>query len=103
MPPTATSGRNKLELDFILPELKLAFEIQDFATHSLVEGELGSWLGKTITKKGPAYHELKRQLAEEQLGLQLIDIWENELMDGSFRDRVAKLVSELQISDSTAR
>lgn len=74
MPPTATSGRNKLELDFILPELKLAFEIQDFATHSLIEGDVGNWQGKPIVKKGPAYHELKRRLAEDQLGMQLIDI-----------------------------
>lgn len=103
MPPTATSGRNKLELDFILPELKLAFEIQDFATHSLIEGEAGSWQGKAIVKKGPAYHEMKRRLAEEQLGLKLIDIWENELMDGSFKGRVAQLVSEAQISDSMTK
>ena len=103
MPPTATSGRNKLELDFILPELKLAFEIQDFATHSLIEGEAGSWQGKAIVKKGPAYHELKRRLAEEQLGLRLIDIWENEIMDSSFKGRVAQLVSEAQISDSMTK
>lgn len=92
MPPTATSGRNKLELDFLLPELKLAFEIQDFATHSRVEGEAGDWQGKPIVKKGPDYHELKRTLADEQLGVKLVDIWENELMDGSFEEIVSSLL-----------
>jgi len=91
-PPTATSGRNKLELDFVLPELRLAFEIQDFATHSKVEGEVGNWQGKPLAKKGPEYHELKHRLAQEQLGYRLIEIWENELVDGSFRAKVLALI-----------
>lgn len=81
----------KLELDFWLPEQHLAFEIQDFATHSKEETiELTRW-GKK--KHGPDYHELKRTLAKEQLGVRLIDLWEDEILKKDFPARLQEILA----------
>lgn len=78
--------QRRYELDLWIPELKLAFEVQDFATHSRFrEDEPASGKFKGL-KRGPKYHELKRELALEQLGVVLLDIWEDEIFDGSYRD-----------------
>lgn len=75
-----------LELDFWLPELSLAIEVQDFTTHSrTTENELAEYSfskEKGIFKSGPSYHKRKRALAKEQLGLELIELWEDEIRLG---------------------
>ncbi len=80
-PLTDSSGR-KLELDFWLPKLHVAFEVQDFATHSKAsdtEKPARVWAERSTFKKGPTYHELKRRLAKDQLDVALFDIWEDEI------------------------
>lgn len=71
----------RFEIDVLIPELHIAFEIQDLATHSRnsdTEISKLAYLGDRF-KKGPTYHELKRKLAKEQLNVQLIDVWEDEI------------------------
>lgn len=77
----------RMQIDFWLPELKLGFEIQDFATHSKErDDEVGPWrTGHSIIKKGPKYHELKRKLSRDQLGIELIDVWEDALVSRNFK------------------
>lgn len=90
-------GRKRvLEIDFILPEYSLGFEVQDFSTHSIDrDDELTSrsWGsdGQFKLKKGPTYHELKRRLALEQLNVNLIDIWQNELFDGQWERHLKRV------------
>jgi uncharacterized Zn-finger protein len=98
---TSTNERKKkLQLDIYLPELKIAFEVQDFATHSrlsnyeFLEGVWKERGGKSglCYKKGPLYHETKRQLAWEQLGVKLYDVWEDEILDKSFHENIGSLI-----------
>lgn len=87
------SGKSRYEMDIYLPELKLAFEVQDFATHSRTsDSELGHPWRRNGLKNGPKHHELKRRLALEQLNVILIDLWEDEILDGRFRDVVNEQV-----------
>lgn len=83
--PLMSKAGGKLELDFWLPSIKIAFEVQDFATHSRasnVEEAKRVWKSRgTGLKKGPEYHEAKRQLASEQLNVSLFDIWEDEIYE----------------------
>lgn len=78
-------GRARLELDLWLPDLALAFEVQDFSSHSRSsESEVGPF----GVKRGPEYHERKRLLAVQQLGVRVVDVWEDVVLDGSFRGLV---------------
>lgn len=90
------NGKTRYELDLWIPELRLAFEIQDFATHSRdADGEPTN--GRFIlsgNKKGPSYHSLKRSLAKEQIETTLIEIWEDEIYDGSYKRIVAEAIEE---------
>lgn len=81
-----TSGyRGRWEIDLLLPELKLGFEVQDFATHSREsDDEPITYRGIDGVKAGPTKHELKRSLALEQHGITIVDIWEDEIFDGSY-------------------
>lgn len=97
-----TSPTGKLELDFWLPDLKLAFEVQDFATHSVhsdceeTEGVFrlhSEKSGRSIYKKGPTYHQRKIELAKSQLDVDLYEIWEDEIRDGSFALKVSEIIS----------
>lgn len=84
------SHKGSLELDFYSEELKLAFEIQDFATHSREsDTEEGYFRFGPLIKKGPTYHELKRTLAREQLDTELIDIWQDQIFDGSYKEIIS--------------
>lgn len=86
-----SEGRLK-ELDIYLPKLSLAFEIQDFATHSRdSDQELGKFNGAHILKRGPKEHENKRQIAKRQ-GIQLIDLWESDILNVDFSSKLQKLV-----------
>ena len=81
-----TNVNRLLELDVWLPEVKIAFEVQDFATHSRVsDGEETSYKNLGLLKSGPTKHELKRRLAKEQLNATLIDLWEDEILSGEYQ------------------
>lgn len=91
------------EIDLFIEDLKLGFEIQDFATHSKdSETELSEFksvsVGKHIFKRGPINHEAKRRAAKEQLGVVLIDIWEDEIKDGRYKNIVANAIAAAQKS-----
>lgn len=87
------------EIDIFIPSLNIGFEIQDFATHSPTSDQEpvlhGLWKGKSPLKKGPTYHERKRVAAAAQ-GIKLVDIWEDQLLDGSF----TMLVDQVMIESS---
>lgn len=89
----------RLEIDLLIPSLKLGFEVQDFKTHSHKENvPLGIKPGDERFKNGPSYHELKRQLCLDQLDVILIDIWEDTIKDGSFKEIILASVSTAQQS-----
>lgn len=73
-----TDGR-VLELDFMIPRLNLAIEVNDFDTHSRRTKNDLTRYGDAF--KGPEYHALKSRLCEEQLGIRLLHIWEDEVLD----------------------
>lgn len=84
--PIVTPEGGRLEIDFWLPELNVAIEVQDFATHSRTKDDEHSKyrvskLGQTF-KKGPLYHSNKRALALKQLNLNIIEIWEDTILAG---------------------
>jgi protein-arginine kinase activator protein McsA len=92
--PLRYQGR-RLQLDFYLPDLRLAVEVQDFATHSLSKENEPCQLGpklKGLRKKGPAYHKRKHQLALEQLDTFLVDLWEDSIRDNSFKPLLQEVV-----------
>lgn len=100
--PITTEENRKLEIDIYLPELNLAFEVQDFATHSRDSDEeelsglfLSVALKKSLSiyKKGPTYHKRKIELAKSQLDVDLYEIWEDEIRDGSFVSKVSEIIS----------
>ncbi len=86
----------RYQIDLYLPKLRLGFEVQDSTTHSQDSDQepfAKSWVVLTKGlcgnfKKGPSYHESKRDLAKTQLGVRLIDLWEDEIRDGSFRSSI---------------
>lgn len=90
------SGKENLQIDFMLVEYPLGFEVQDFATHSKgsdsEETSLDYW--KIKKKKGPSYHELKRELASSQLGLKLVDIWEDDVLTGKYEEIILKEIED---------
>lgn len=80
------NGDSYLELDLWLPELNFAIEVHDFTTHSRTSDSepmryFQKHLGKKF-KKGPTYHERKRRLAAEQLGVEVFDLWEDTVRLG---------------------
>lgn len=76
-----TGGR--WQLDAWIEELALAFEIQDFKTHSRTADDEPGMNGRP--KNGPTYHALKQRLAATQLGVTVIEIWQDAIEDGSFK------------------
>lgn len=96
----------RYQIDFYLPKLRLGFEVQDSTTHSKnsdKEPFAQSWVVLTKGlcgnfKKGPSYHESKRDLAKNQLGVRLIDLWEDEIRDGSFRSLIDGALKDEQTS-----
>lgn len=87
--------KTRFEIDLYIPELKLGFEIQDFTTHSKTiiekcEKARNPW-GKPM--KDPAYHSRKAELALKQLDVTIVELWEDEIENGSF---VFKINREIQ-------
>lgn len=92
--PITTQFNKKLELDILLPDLGIAFEVQDFWTHSKTRNdEYFNISGKKILKKGPDYHDNKNQLAQAQLGIKVYEIWEDEIKDSTFVLSIKNIVS----------
>jgi len=90
-------GSSRFQIDILLPELKLGFEVQDFATHSKTsEDEVSRFKGVTGLKKGPNYHENKRRLAKEQLDVTLIDLWQDEIESGDFEEVILEAIREVK-------
>jgi hypothetical protein len=82
------------ELDVYIPDLKLAFEVQDLNTHSRdSDTEAGKFKGNLLTKKGPIYHQRKIELSKSQLDVDLFELWEDEIRDGSFISKVSEIIS----------
>lgn len=100
--PIRTIDGKQRELDIWLPDLNLAFEVQDFNTHSktsdkeLRSGHLYSndTKGNLTYKHGPAYHAEKRKLAKDQLDVDLYEIWEDEILDGTYRQKVSDIINQ---------
>ena len=76
-----------LELDFYLPTHGLGFEVQDLTTHSRESDvePIGHPLYAERHKKGPAYHQRKRDAAEAS-GIRLVELWQEAIEDRSFED-----------------
>lgn len=84
----------KKEIDVLLEDLNIGFEIQDNATHSInsdFEKITSSQYKKSLYKRGPTYHEAKRTSANE-LGILLIDIWEDKILDVTFKHVIASVI-----------
>ena len=43
--------------------------------------------------KGPEYHETKRRMAKEQLGISLFDLWEDEIITDAFESKVQNIIN----------
>lgn len=80
------------EIDIFLPEYNIGFEVQDFSTHSkdsnIEKGPFGF-------KNGPIYHKEKRDGALK-LGITIIEIWEDSIVDGSFQKIVDESLVNIQ-------
>jgi hypothetical protein len=90
--PLQGRGKSRLELDLWLPTLKLAFEVQDFATHhpsSDTQISTLNWLPGVDLKHGPTYHKMKRELAHQQLGVRLVDLWEDQIRGDALPELLA--------------
>lgn len=95
-----SNGKKNLQLDFILPEYMIAFEVQDFATHSKESDcELqDSWFGGGY-KQGPTKHAFRKKLAFDQLNLTLFEIWQDEIENGEFKNKINKILEDSLMLD----
>lgn len=82
-PLTDDEGR-KREIDFFLPEIPIAFEVQDFATHDRFRDDVPQKAFSKGFKKGPTYHLKKQELCREQLNCELFELWEDEILSDNF-------------------
>lgn len=89
--PLRSVGGKCLEIDFLIPELSWGVEVQDFDTHSQVVGDSLSRFGEL--KKDSEYFRLKQSLAWNQLGVHLVEIWEDEVLSVGLEDRLRVLLS----------
>ena len=81
--PIKTTLNNRLELDIIFLNHNAAIEVQDFTTHSkITDDEIVKFNGKLIKKRGPAYHLNKKTLAKEQLDIEILEVWEDDIRSG---------------------
>jgi hypothetical protein len=83
----------KQEIDILLPDIQLGIEVQGNATHSKVEGEFPMILYGGALKSTPADFK-KKQKAAEELGITLIELWEDEIENNSFKNKLSHLINE---------
>ena len=91
-------SKGKWEIDIYFPDLKMGFEIQDFSTHSKdkddEEANLPRKNGfKPFLKKGPTYHKKKRDAAWN-MGIKVVEIWEDEIKNNSYKTIVREALNE---------
>lgn len=89
--PIRKEDNSILEIDIFLTELKIGFEVNEFLSHSKLSDSEVDRFGSL--KKGPSYHELKRSLALEQLGVKIIDVWEDDIRSGAFKTIVSREIA----------
>ena len=83
----------KQEIDILLPDIQLGIEVQGNATHSKVEGEFPMKLYGGALKSTPADFK-KKQKAAEELGITLIEIWEDEIENNGFNKELSSIINE---------
>ena len=93
-------SKGKWEIDIYFPELKMGFEIQDFSTHSRDENNEEADFPRRrgiepFVKKGPLYHKKKRDAAWK-MGIKVVEIWEDEIKNNSYKIIVRKALNEAQ-------
>lgn len=92
------AGKNPLELDFYLPQEGLGFEVQDFTTHSRTSDEehmsYRNHRGEEKFKKGPSYHRMKRELALESLSVTVVELWQDDIVTGVYREQVKEALKD---------
>lgn len=82
------------EIDIWLPGRKLAFEVNDLATHSRHgddEPRGGKYGGRV--KHGPTYHGWKVKVAAA-MGITLHHVWEDDIARGIYRDELRRIIAE---------
>ena len=77
-----TSTNTLQEIDFLIPDHKLCFEINDLMNHNIKE-------------KDSTYHYNKILMARDQYNLRLIHIWEWELTDDILWNKLQKWILHL--------
>lgn len=90
--PIVVDGK-RLEIDVLLVDILLGFEIQDFGTHEKFENNIVSFKygrNNPFMKKGPQYHERKRREFKRQLNVDIVDIWEDKIRDSTFQNDIIK-------------
>lgn len=85
------NSRKNLELDIFLKDFSIAFEVQDFSSHSR-ESDF-ELIRSGQYKNGFFKHELKRTLAKEQMGVIVVDLWEDEILSGAYKNKVLEVIS----------
>ena len=81
----------KLQLDIYFPFLGIAFEVQDFHTHSKdSDNDICEHFNDSF-KHGPKYHEHKRDVARAY-GITLVDLWEDSIRSGNYKKELDKWI-----------
>ena len=87
--------KGRYEIDIYIPNLHLGFEVQDNKTHAHSDDvPLLIKAGDKRFKHGPTYHEFKRELAKAQLNVTIIDLWEDDIRSGDYKEIVTKALQE---------
>lgn len=86
--PLRENGR-LLEIDILLPDLKLGIEVQDEATHDPYSDSI---VGRFGLKHGPSYFATKQRLASAQ-GVRLEELWESEVLSVNLTERLVQLMT----------
>ena len=82
------------QIDIYFPLLDLGFEIQDFTTHSK-NSDLEPYAQRAgVFKHGPSYHNEKRDAAL-QIGITIVEIWEDEIKNNEYKNIINKLLCQL--------
>lgn len=85
-----------LELDFYIPAMRIAFEVQDFATHSKNSDKdptEGIWSNRLHYKNGPTYHTMKRNRCND-IGIVVHELWEDEIRSDILSRKIKDILEE---------